>query len=103
MPLLYRYIYTRTPIATDEGVRESIAVEDMLTCNYTMTPSTCTTGFPKFAASHGFDDVPILNNNLGCNCLSNSTAGQEMQKYCWTGAATDVPHSPVRDWWSGDY
>jgi hypothetical protein len=98
------HIYTRTsPIASDAGVLESEAVEGKLTCNYTMNPASCTTGFPAFAKTHHINDVSILNNNLGCNCLGRSTVGKQMAAACWSGTAADIPHSPVRDWWSGDY
>jgi hypothetical protein len=97
------HIYSRTPIPHDAGVLESIAVETKLTCNYTTTPSSCSTGFPAFAKTHGINDVTILNNNLGCNCLGWSNVGKQMAQACWSGAASDIPHSPVRDWWAGDY
>jgi len=98
------HIYTRTsPIQNDAGTQEAVGVEGKLTCNYTTTPASCITGFPAFAQKHHIDDVSILNNNLGCNCLGQSTVGKQMAGVCWSGTAGDVAHSPVRDWWSGNY
>ena len=52
-----------------------------------------------FGFMQGIDDVDILNNNLGCNCLSTSTVGHQMASECWSGKPSDLPHSPVRDVW----
>jgi len=59
-------------------------------------------GFYTYARAHwSLDDFVLLNNNLGCNCLGPSTVGKQMHEQCW-GAQPTVPHSPVRDWWTGE-
>ena len=89
-------IWTRTPIGGDAGVQESVWVESNLTDNY---KGGADDGFARFARRRGIAHVAMLNNNLGCNCLRNSSVGRQMAASCWTGTATDLPHSPVRDWW----
>ena len=89
-------IWTRSAIGSDAGVKESVWLEGNLTNHYKGGPDD---GFVAFAAQHGIDDVDILNNNLGCNCLSTSTVGHQMASECWSGKPSDLPHSPVRDVW----
>jgi hypothetical protein len=98
-------IWTHTaPIANDSGILASEAAEKLLTCNY--APRGCASGgFLDWAAAHGMgsDAAAVLNNNLGCNCMGDSTVGQQMAATCWAvGNASDWPHSPVRDWWNGE-
>ena len=97
------HIYTKAPIENDAGMQECETAERRLTCNYTATPEKCTTGFMAFADSHSIRDVSILNNNLGCNCLSWSTAAPDYAAMCWSVASSNAPHSPVRDWWDGEH
>ena len=95
------HIWTKTsPITLDLGTLESIHVEEILTNNYTNN-----TGFVAWAKQRGISDFGwgVLNNSLGCNCLSDSTVGREMAARCWAGTPTDIPHSPVRDWWHGGW
>jgi len=95
------HVYTKTtPIQNDPGVLESVSVEGRLTCNYT---GCNTTGFVAFAKAHGIDNIRMLNNNLGCNCLARSSVGKEDAKSCWSRSGVDTPHSPVRDWWRGEF
>jgi hypothetical protein len=98
-----RHIYTRTaPIGNDAGIKESIATEVNLTGNYSCSGSCTSNGFYTFAQAHwSLDDFTILNNNLGCNCLGPSPVGKSMAAQCW-GAHANTPHSPVRDWWTGE-
>ena len=96
------HIWTRSPIATDPGVQESVKVEKRLTCNYSQ--HGCTSGgFVSFAKHHRILDVAVLNNNLACNCLARSTVGKQVKGACWSGRQSDGPHSPVRDFWDGAY
>ena len=90
------HIWTRSAIESDAGVKESVWLEGNLTNNYTGGPDDI---FVTFGAKHGIDDVNILNNNLGCNCLPTSTVGHQMASECWSGKRSDLPHSPVRDIW----
>ena len=90
------HIWTRSAIASDAGIKESEWLEGNLTNNYQGGPHD---GFVSFAAKHGIDDVDILNNNLGCNCLATSSVGRQMASECWSGKQSDLPHSPVRDLW----
>ena len=111
------HIYTRTDINTDAGIKESEWTESNLTKG---DPS----GFWQFARSHWSlvsrswllvpkrplilrarvqDDFEILNNNLGCNCLGPSTVGRQLASQCWPASGVPtLPHSPVRDWWTGE-
>ena len=90
-------IRTRTPnISTDPGVQEAIWLERNLTNDYN---STSDDGFVAFARARGLRDATVLNNVLGCNCLPESEVGRQMVAQCWSGASTDLPHSPVRDLW----
>merc|ERR1712039_618308 len=86
------HIYTRESIYTDPGIKESEAVEANLTSG----------GFIQFARKHGIGDAHMLNNSLGCNCLPTSSVGKNLSSVCWSGKPSDIAHSPVRDWWSGD-